>query len=150
MVVSLDADFMTFGPGRLRYARDLMRTRKVDAGRSAMSRFYAIESTPSVTGSVADHRLPVRARDVEAVARAVAAAVGVAVRPAAETAVVEAHRAWIDALVADLRANRGASVVVPGDGQPAAVHALAHALNDALGNVGHDRGLHGAGRGPAR
>ena len=35
-----------------------------------------------------------------------------------------------------LRAHRGSSLVIAGDGQPAAVHALAHAMNDALGNVG--------------
>ena len=33
-------------------------------------------------------------------------------------------------------AHRGASVVIPGDHQSPAVHALAHAMNAALGNVG--------------
>ena len=39
-------------------------------------------------------------------------------------------------LVKDLQAARGRSLVIAGDGQPPAVHALAHAMNDALGNVG--------------
>jgi molybdopterin-containing oxidoreductase family iron-sulfur binding subunit len=39
-------------------------------------------------------------------------------------------------LVNDLQAHRGQCLVIPGDGQPPAVHALAHAMNDALGNVG--------------
>ncbi len=136
VIVSLDADFMTFGPGRLRYARDLMRGRRVGGGRAEMNRFYAAESTPTVTGSVADHRLPVRAADVEALARAIAAEVGLAVAPPDATHAATAHRRWIDAVVADLRAHRGASVIVPGDEQPPVVHALAHALNAALGNVG--------------
>jgi MoCo/4Fe-4S cofactor protein with predicted Tat translocation signal len=136
VIVALDADFMTFGPGRLRYARDLMRGRRVGAGRSTMNRFYAAESTPSVTGSVADHRLPVRARDVESIARAIALALGVTAAPPVDSAVVAAHRAWIDAVVTDLRAQRGASVVIAGEQQPPVVHALAHALNQALGNVG--------------
>ena len=36
----------------------------------------------------------------------------------------------------DLQAHRGTSLVIAGDGQPPAVHALAHAMNQALGNVG--------------
>jgi Fe-S-cluster-containing dehydrogenase component len=35
----------------------------------------------------------------------------------------------------DLLAHRGTSLVVAGDHMPAAVHALAHAMNSALGNV---------------
>jgi MoCo/4Fe-4S cofactor protein with predicted Tat translocation signal len=136
VIVSLDADFMTFGPGRLRYVRDLMRGRRVALGQAEMNRFYAAESTPTVTGSVADHRVPVRARDVEAVARALAAQVGLAVPPSQDAGAVTANKRWIDAVAADLRAHRGASVVVAGDQQPPVVHALVHALNHALGNVG--------------
>ena len=43
---------------------------------------------------------------------------------------------WIAAVAKDLQAHRGASLVIAGDSQPAAVHALAHAMNQALGNVG--------------
>ena len=43
---------------------------------------------------------------------------------------------WVKAVAADLEANRGQCVIVPGDYQPPAVHALAHALNSRLGNVG--------------
>ena len=39
-------------------------------------------------------------------------------------------------LVKDLQAARGRSLVIAGEGQPPAVHALAHAMNAALGNVG--------------
>ena len=37
----------------------------------------------------------------------------------------------------DLQAHKGAAVVIPGDNQPPAVHALAHAMNQALGAVGN-------------
>ena len=43
---------------------------------------------------------------------------------------------WIAALVRDLQQHKGSSLVVAGDYQSPAVHALAHAMNDALGNVG--------------
>ena len=43
---------------------------------------------------------------------------------------------FVTAVADDLKARRGRSVVVAGDTQPAAVHALARAMNEALGNVG--------------
>ena len=43
-----------------------------------MNRLYMVESRTSNTGTKADHRLAVRAADVDAVARAVAAGLGVA------------------------------------------------------------------------
>ncbi len=39
-------------------------------------------------------------------------------------------------MIADLQQHRGASIVLAGDNQPPIIHALAHSLNNALGNVG--------------
>src|SRR5207253_10361770 len=70
----------------------------------------------------------------EAFARAVASRVGVGGVGAANAPQAAQH--WIDPLVRDLQASKGKSLVIAGDGQPAIVHALAHAMNDVLGNVG--------------
>jgi molybdopterin-containing oxidoreductase family iron-sulfur binding subunit len=43
---------------------------------------------------------------------------------------------WLAAVVKDLTAHRGRCLVLVGPGQPASVHALVHAINDSLGNVG--------------
>ena len=40
------------------------------------------------------------------------------------------------AIVKDLEAHRGASIVIAGEHQPPAVHAIAHAINQMLGNTG--------------
>src|SRR6202022_3021026 len=72
VILSLDADFLYAGfPGLARYARDFAKRRNPDSGN--MSRLYVVESTPSSTGARADHRLPLRASDVEGFARALAA-----------------------------------------------------------------------------
>src|SRR5208282_2547399 len=65
VVVSLDADFLSTGPGALRYARDFADKRRVTGPESAMNRLYVVESTPTVTGAMADHRLPMVAPLVE-------------------------------------------------------------------------------------
>jgi MoCo/4Fe-4S cofactor protein with predicted Tat translocation signal len=136
VVVSLDADFLCAGPGSLRYARDFAsRRRPEDAAQ--MTRLYAIESMPTSTGSRADHRLALKASLVEAAARRIAGAVQA---PGAATTVAPQFNAaqskFLDAVAKDLQAHRGRSLIVAGDEQPAAVHALAHAMNHALGNVG--------------
>jgi MoCo/4Fe-4S cofactor protein with predicted Tat translocation signal len=132
VILSLDANFLGEGPGHIRYARDFSDKRRVWSGQTTQTRLYVAENTPSITGAKADHRLPLRASQMELFARAVAQAVGV------EAGGVElADQAdWIAAVANDLQEHRGTSLVIAGDQQPAVVHALAHAINEALGNVG--------------
>jgi MoCo/4Fe-4S cofactor protein with predicted Tat translocation signal len=134
VILSLDADFLCAGNGGLKHARAFASRRRIEGDRAELSRFYAVESTPTNSGSKADHRLPMKASDIESFARAVAAAVGVA--GAGSATAPQAAQRWMGPLVKDLQAARGRSVVIAGDGQPPAVHALAHAMNAALGNVG--------------
>jgi molybdopterin-containing oxidoreductase family iron-sulfur binding subunit len=130
VVLSLDADFLGCGPGQVRYTRDFADRRRVTADQKTMNRLYAVESTPSLTGMKADHRLPLRASDIEPFARQLAASVGGGAAASGD------HAAWIAAVAKDLQAHRGRSLVIAGEYQPAAVHSVAHAMNQALGNVG--------------
>src|SRR5206468_12499545 len=77
VILALDSDFLSSTPGSLRYVREYSAKRRLEGGRREMNRLYAVESTPSITGSVADHRLPLRAREIEDFARAVAKELGV-------------------------------------------------------------------------
>ncbi len=127
VIVSLDSDFTDSGPGHLRYARDFASRRRVRQGvASGINRLYAIESSPSSSGAVADHRFPVRPSEVESWARAIFDGISGAPPTAAAIA----------AIVRDLQSNRGSSIVIAGEDQPAAVHAVAMAINQALGNIG--------------
>jgi MoCo/4Fe-4S cofactor protein with predicted Tat translocation signal len=138
VILSLDSDFLASGPGHIRYMKEFYRRRKLDQFEEArraggeMNRLYVVEPTPSVTGATADHRLPLRASDVALFARALAGRLGLggsaSLPPAAEK--------WLAAVAKDLQKHPRASLVVAGEQQPAEVHALAHAINAALGNVG--------------
>jgi molybdopterin-containing oxidoreductase family iron-sulfur binding subunit len=182
VIVSLDADFLSCGPGNLRMAHDFAARRRllVNVNRKEVPkedlqegyqpgpaapfrnqasahaeedtsppqhparvqaqgqspdqitqpRLYAAECAPSPTGGMADHRFMMKASEVEGFAWALAAALGVG-----GGAGGSAHPA-IPAIARDLQAHAGRCVVVPGDAQPANVHALAHAMNAALGVVG--------------
>ena len=134
VILSLDADFLAaenaFG---VKYARGFASRRRVDSDPDRLSRLYVVEATPSVTGGRADHRLPLKASQIDAFARSVAAAVGVS---GVSGTAPEGSSAHVDAIAKDLAAHRGTSLVVAGESQPPAVHALAHAINEALGNTG--------------
>ncbi len=124
VIVSLDADFLYAGfPGNVRYIRDFAKRRNPDG---KMNRLYVIESTPTTTGAKADHRLAVTAQTVEILADAIRLQHGF---PSED-------EGFLKSLLADLEAHKGSSVIVPGDYQGPNVHALAHEINGALGNVG--------------
>ena len=144
VIVSLDADFLSAGfPGNVRYIRDFTKRRsyalrnneRLDGDRihGEMNRLYVVESTPSSTGAKADHRLPVRAVEVESFARALEMMLGDDIDPGM---VREDQRAFLDAVVKDLKNHRGSSVVIAGDHQPPSVHTFVHSINEALRNIG--------------
>jgi MoCo/4Fe-4S cofactor protein with predicted Tat translocation signal len=140
VVLALDADFLASGAGSVRYTHDFSSRRGARgpapaAGRAEMSRLYAVECTPSCTGAVADHRLPLKASQIENFARAVAAELKLAGAPPAEN-LPESARAWLRPLARDLEKHNGSCVVLAGATQPASVHALVHAINDKLENTG--------------
>ena len=136
VILSLDADFLCSGPGNIHYARDFADKRRVVDGHSEMNRLYAVESVLSTTGAMADHRWPMRSCEVEGFARAVAEGLGTEGVSAGKTLSSKVPTAWIQALVRDLQNHRGSSIVIAGDQQPPIVHALAHAVNHSLNNVG--------------
>jgi molybdopterin-containing oxidoreductase family iron-sulfur binding subunit len=142
VVLSLDADFLLGGPGTLRYTRDYtdrrrVRTKETKRQDVKMNRLYVVECGLSNTGGVADHRLALRASDIGAFAQALAAELQVPEVPKTEHPSLgdEAQR-WLEPLAKDLRAHAGKCLVIAGDNQPASLHALVHAINHALKNVG--------------
>ncbi|HEY0407120.1 MAG TPA: TAT-variant-translocated molybdopterin oxidoreductase, partial [Pyrinomonadaceae bacterium] len=135
-IFSIDSDFLSCGPGNLWHGRDFASSRRPAEGKTDMNRLYAIESTATLTGAKADHKIGVRPSEIEGFARAVAAGLGVKFEGGEQSAAQGPHAAWIAALVRDLQQSRGRSIVIAGDESAPAVHALAHAMNEALGNVG--------------
>ena len=143
VVVALESDFLYAHPYALRYARDFSYARRIiDAEGARMSRFYAAEPTPTITGSNADHRIAVAARDILPLAQAIATRAGLTeldgLRPSSSSDGKIHHpwQDWIEAVVRDLKANRGVSIIIAGETQPLEVHALVSQINTKLGNNG--------------
>ena len=134
VILALDSDFLFREPGSLRYSQDFGARRAPDGSNGPMNRLYVVESSLTLTGSNADHRLAVRSADVEGFARALASRLGINL--GAPTSNVPGQN-WLNPVAADLQAAKGSSLVIAGERQPASVHAIAHAINLALGAVGN-------------
>jgi MoCo/4Fe-4S cofactor protein with predicted Tat translocation signal len=134
VIASFESDFLYTHPQRLRYTRDFTDRRRVVAGTREMNRLYVVESSPTVTGSMADHRLPLGTARVQASLRFLARELGIQIGGAEP--LKEEERKFLSALARDLQANRGASIVVAGEGLPPEMHALEQLINERLGNIG--------------
>ena len=133
VVVSLDADFLSTSRNPLVWSRAWASRRRLDGPGGRLSRLYVVEPRMTVTGTSADERLAVQGRSVADVAADLLSELGPA---PVDRAPRVAASSWVKALARNLIAHRGASLVLAGDTQPAEVHAMAHALNERLGNVG--------------
>jgi molybdopterin-containing oxidoreductase family iron-sulfur binding subunit len=127
-IVSLDFDFLQDGPGALVYARQFADGRRVlgvPESDESINRLYVYESTPTLAGSMADHRFRVRPSAIPGVAEQLLSAVA-----------GQSSDPTVAAIARDLLAHRGESLVVVGDHLPAEVHATVHAINQAIGAFG--------------
>ena len=147
VVVSLDADFLDGMPGAVRWSREFAaRRRRIASPDLDPGRLYVAEPGPSPTGSLADHRAAASPSEVTAMAAALLAELvrlgavsgvpGPVIGAIRRAAPPPRHRAWIAAAAADLAARRGRGLVVVGERQSAAVHALAHVINEGIGAPG--------------
>jgi len=156
VTVCLDADPFGRHPSATQNIRGWADHR--DPAASSLTRLYAIESQLSVTGSQADHRLPVRSDSLRLLTgflenlvvdrlKAVppgAARGGDAVRTSQSTSglpfdfdqLPDQQQRFLVAVADDLVTQRGKSLLIAGPAQPADVHARIYRINEALGNVG--------------
>ncbi len=127
VILAVGSDFLSYAPGHLRYARAFAARRRAAEVGARMSRLYAVESTPTLAGAMADHRWAMRPDEIGLMLRSLASALGAAPRdwgPEPEPRVI--------ALAQDLLQHRGAAAVHIGPEQPAETQAIGHVINAAL------------------
>jgi Fe-S-cluster-containing dehydrogenase component len=137
-IVALDCDLFVEHPAALRYSRDFAKSRRPSGslGGFEMNRLWAVESTFTGTGALADHRLPLRSELVLPLLMELDASLSGGAAPGAEFLREPKIAQFVSVLVEELKANRGRSVLVAGRRQPPEVHALVARINESLGAVG--------------
>jgi len=150
-IFAVESDLISSAPGWLAYARAFAAARRPTETGGKMSRVYAIESTPTLLGAKADHRLPARPDEIAASLRYLAALLDAG--PSEWSQQQDVNAAWLKAAADDLSQHKGKALVHAGREQPVEVHVLADAINGALGAFGKTVRLIApveAGSGPKR
>lgn len=136
VVLALDADFLLSHPASLRYARAFASRRRVEKGRVDANRLYAIESTLTLAGAMADHRLAAAPRRQRELLKALAAMLEGANDGPSLSAT---ERTTLRALARDLRGKAPRVLCVAGAECDPEIQTWADALNARLGAGGVTR-----------
>ena len=120
VIVSVGSDFLLELPGSLRYMRQFAARRRVQNGQAQPNRLYVLESTPTITGTMADHRLAAPPDRLAAVLRRLSGAAGERLDAREE--------AFAQNLAADLAKHRASTLVLAGQTEPEELRAAALTL----------------------
>jgi MoCo/4Fe-4S cofactor protein with predicted Tat translocation signal len=130
IILSIGADFLSSSPASLIQQRDFASARRVTDRPQGMNRLYVVESTPSLTGAMSDHRVALDPKGIAALLREIRTALA----PDEPKISPEPDR-FISALVGDLRQYAGKSLVIAGQHEEPAAQEFARWCNRLLGNV---------------
>lgn len=142
VVIALDDDFMSpqADKNSVENAVQITSRRSVQNTDDSMSRLYCVESTFSITGSYADHRLRLKTSEIEAFTYALASQLSQSIGGLDPFAGVQNNftgHEWVENLASELQNNRGEGILTAGNEHKPAVHAAVAAINLALQNAGN-------------
>jgi molybdopterin-containing oxidoreductase family iron-sulfur binding subunit len=142
VILSLNSDFLLTENDNVTNTKNFAKARRINSTSDKMNRLYSVEASYSVTGAMADHRLPLSNSEIPGFVAMLADEItklGVPIAVSKEIKVQgesNIDQNWIAVVAKDLVQNKKKSLIVAGSQQPAIVHALVFAMNSALGNIG--------------
>lgn len=141
VIVSFDDDFLNPAADKnsLENTKQFAEGRHIESPEDGMNRFYAIESTHTLTGSNADNRLRIKSSDIAHFIYALAAELSNSVSGLSSFRDVQnkfSDHEWIPVLAEELLENRGDAILTVGREHSPELHATIAAMNAALGNAG--------------
>jgi MoCo/4Fe-4S cofactor protein with predicted Tat translocation signal len=133
VILSLDSDFLMNESENITANKGFSTGRKLVSEKDNMNRLYVVENNFSVTGGMADHRLRLPNSKIKDFCIALMNELGIRM---GKLDISKFDQKWLKEVAADLKKNRGNSLVVAGKKQPPVVHAMIMAINETLGNAG--------------
>ncbi len=142
VILSLDSDFLNLESNNIANTAGFSEGRQLQSEEDEMNRLYMAESSYSVTGSMADHRIRLKNSQISSFAAAISrelGSMGVVVEGASNIDFNLSDASitkFVSPIALDLAGSRGECVVIAGRDQSPYVHALVFAINEALENNG--------------
>jgi MoCo/4Fe-4S cofactor protein with predicted Tat translocation signal len=133
VILSLDSDFLMNESENITANKGFSTGRKLVSEKDNMNRLYVVENNFSVTCGMADHRLRLPNSKIKDFCIALMNELGIRM---GKPDISKFDQKWLKEVAADLKKNRGNSLVVAGKKQPPVVHAMIMAINETLGNAG--------------
>lgn len=130
VLITLDADPIGPGPEQIVFGNAFAQGRQAKLPADRFLRLYTVESSWSLTGANADERIALAPELVHNIGIELANRLGARI-PSGQLP-DDASR-FAAAAAADLLANRGHAIVLPGRAQAPEMHALCHWINAELG-----------------
>lgn len=130
VIVSLGADFLGTWISPTEFSRQYARNRKLGKEKKEMSRHYQFETALSLTGANADYRSPIKPSQEGLIVASLYKKI-----TGSDKFADAAIDKMLDKAVAELKANKGKSLVVAGS-RDKDVQIVVNAINDALNNYG--------------
>ena len=140
-VLSLDRDFLGAHDATVEDTRAYSSARRADTAEEAekMTRLYVVESTFTLTGAAADHRLRASSSHISGLAILFAAEVLAQTGGSAASSLkgkvsgINVDAKWVTECVADLVKAKGEALIVAGDHLSADAQRAVYLANQALG-----------------
>ena len=149
VVFSIESDIFGAHPAAIRYSRAFADRRRVVNGQSNPPRLYALESSPTITSSLADARLPASPHRWMLILEQLGATLGVSFNgagtpagPSSPSSVKEPdalrpeEARFVEMLARDLRVRAPRVLCVVDAALPDFFHAWADAINRHFGSIG--------------
>ncbi len=145
-ILSIDADFLHKEPNHIQYSQDFASARRVFNSKDAdkINRLYQVESTFSLTGAMADHRLRLSSSDMTSFLALIA--IEILHKKGKNddfqfylqkiAGKIDVDSKWIEECAEDLLKNSRKSVVVAGSHLPLEAHYLASFINHEIKATG--------------
>lgn len=135
LIVGVAADFLGTWIAPTEFSADYAKGRQLSETNKKMSRHIQVESIPTLSGSNADVRIPVKPSEEALALLALYNSVAKATGNETLSSSSKFQNAKIDGVAKELVAARGKSIVVSG-GNSKEVQLLTNAINQMLGNYG--------------